>query len=31
LRQQAWYKKGVAYPLSILIALVACYWTIQRL
>lgn len=31
LRQQVWYKKRIAYPLSILIALVACYWTIQRL
>jgi len=31
LRQQLWYKKGVVYPLSILIALIACYWTVQRL
>ena len=31
LREQWWYKKRVAYPLSILIALIACYWTVQRL
>lgn len=31
LRNQVWYKKRVAYPLSILIALIAAYWTIQRL
>lgn len=31
LRQQLWYKKRVAYPLSILIALVACYWMVQSL
>lgn len=31
LRGQVWYKKRVVYPLSILIALVACFWTVQRL
>lgn len=31
LRNKRWYKKAVAYPLSILIALVALYWTIERL
>jgi uncharacterized membrane protein len=31
LRHQMWYKKGIVYPLSILIAIIACYWTVQRL
>jgi hypothetical protein len=31
LRSQPWYKKAIVYPLSILIALIAGYWTIQRL
>lgn len=31
LRNKPWYKKGIAYPLSVLIALIACYWMIQRL
>lgn len=31
LRNKPWYKKGIVYPLSILIALIACYWTVQRL
>ncbi|MEO6583291.1 MAG: HupE/UreJ family protein [Ferruginibacter sp.] len=29
--KQAWYKKRIVYPLSILIALMALYWTIQRI
>lgn len=31
LRNKRWYKKAIVYPLSILIALIACYWTVQRL
>lgn len=31
LRYKPWYRKGVVFPLSILIALIAGYWTIQRL
>jgi hypothetical protein len=31
LRQNRWYEKRVVYPLSLLIALVAGYWTWQRL
>jgi uncharacterized membrane protein len=31
LRNHGWYRKRIAYPLSILIALIACYWTVQRL
>src|SRR6476469_1841685 len=31
LRNQQWYKRGIVYPLSILIALIACYWTVQRI
>jgi uncharacterized membrane protein len=31
LRNQWWYKKRIVYPLSILIAMIACYWTVQRL
>jgi hypothetical protein len=30
LGKKPWYKKWVVYPLSILIALVALYWTIER-
>jgi hypothetical protein len=30
LRKKVWYKKVVVYPLSILIALIAGYWTIQK-
>jgi hypothetical protein len=26
-----WYKKGVVYPLSAVIALIAAYWTIERI
>jgi HupE / UreJ protein len=26
-----WYKKGIVYPLSAIIALIAAYWTIQRI
>ncbi|MDQ2719914.1 MAG: HupE/UreJ family protein [Bacteroidota bacterium] len=29
--KKQWYKKRIVYPLSILIALIAGYWTIQRL
>jgi HupE / UreJ protein len=28
--KKGWYRKGVVYPLSVLIALVAAYWTVQR-
>jgi hypothetical protein len=28
--KQVWYKKFVVYPLSIVIALIAAYWTIER-
>lgn len=30
-RKKSWYKKVIIYPLSIAIALVATYWTIERL
>ena len=30
LRQKIWYRKATVYPLSVLIAMVACYWTIER-
>jgi hypothetical protein len=30
LKNKVWYRKSVVYPLSILIAIVAAYWTIQR-
>ncbi|MEO6731546.1 MAG: HupE/UreJ family protein [Ferruginibacter sp.] len=30
LRKKSWYKAGVVYTFSIIIALVAFYWTIQR-
>lgn len=31
LRNKSWYKKRIAYPLSVVIAGIALYWTIQRL
>ena len=31
LGRKPWYKKRVVYPLSALIALVAAYWTVQRI
>ncbi|MDX2048654.1 MAG: HupE/UreJ family protein [Chitinophagaceae bacterium] len=30
LRKKAWYKKAVVNPLSVLIALIAAYWAVQR-
>ncbi len=30
LRNKPWYRKRVVYPVSVLIALVALYWTVQR-
>jgi len=30
-RKKVWYKKGIVYPLSVIIALIAAYWTITRL
>jgi len=30
LRQKIWYRKIAVYPLSILIAMIACYWTVER-
>jgi hydrogenase/urease accessory protein HupE len=30
LRNKPWYRKGVVYPLSGLVAIVALYWTVQR-
>ena len=29
--KKLWYKKGVAYPLSAIIALIAAYWTLERI
>ena len=29
--KKPWYKKGIVYPLSAIIALIAAYWTIQRM
>ena len=29
--KKPWYKKGVVYPLSAIIALIAAYWTIERI
>ena len=26
-----WYRKGIVIPLSVIIAVIACYWTIERL
>jgi uncharacterized membrane protein len=31
LRNKSWYKKRIVVPLSLLIALIALYWTIERL
>lgn len=31
LGNKPWYKKRVVYPISLLIALIAAYWTIQRI
>ena len=31
LGKKSWYKKGIVYPLSAIIALIAAYWTIQRM
>ena len=28
---KSWYRKGIVIPLSIIIASIACFWTIQRL
>ena len=30
LRKKGWYRKGVVYPLSAVIAIIAAYWTVQR-
>jgi len=30
-RQKQWYKKAIVYPLSAVIALIALYWTIERM
>ena len=30
-RNKIWYRQRIVYPLSILIAIIATYWTIQRL
>lgn len=29
--KKTWYKKGIVYPLSAIIALIAAWWTIQRI
>jgi len=29
--KMSWYRKGIVIPISSVIALVACYWTIQRI
>lgn len=31
LRNKSWYRKGIVYPLSTLIAIIALYWTVQRM
>lgn len=31
LGKKAWYRQRIVYPLSICIALIACFWTIQRI
>jgi len=31
LGKMSWYKKRVVYPVSVIIALIAAYWTIQRI
>jgi hypothetical protein len=28
---KSWYRKGIVIPLSVIIATIACFWTIQRL
>ena len=30
LRRKGWYRSGIVYPLSAIIALVAAYWTVER-
>lgn len=30
-KDKAWYRKGIVFPISILIALIALFWTIQRI
>lgn len=30
LRNKSWYRKAVVYPISTLIAIIALYWTVQR-
>jgi len=30
LRHKIWYRKAAVYPLSVLIAMVAAYWTVER-
>jgi len=30
LRNKTWYRRAIVYPLSIIIALVAVYWTVER-
>ena len=30
LRNKIWYRKGIVYPVSAIIALIATYWTVQR-
>jgi hypothetical protein len=29
--ERSWYRKGIVVPLSVAIALVACFWTVERL
>lgn len=29
-KNKAWYRKGIVFPISIIIALIALFWTIQR-
>lgn len=31
LRRKSWYRKGVVYPISAMIALIATYWSVQRI
>jgi len=31
MRGKAWYRKAVVYPLSILIGIIAAYWTVERM
>ena len=30
-RKKSWYRNGIVFPVSILIAMIAAYWTVQRL